>query len=155
MLLSYREIVPSEDTTSEVVLVSFRKNMLYLFEREQCSETHGGFDKRLIKSYLLYGMVIVLHDEVEAEETANPAAKHLNDSHSCMMKYILFGHTRSFLFLLKKAPLREVTIVANVIHFNSIWLACIGEIEDDRVIQGLSVQYKVDRLNDLTVNTLF
>jgi len=39
----------------------------------------------------------VLCDEEEIEETADPAAKNLNLSHSCVMKYILFGHVRSLL----------------------------------------------------------
>lgn len=84
MRLSYREIVPSEDTTSKDVLVFFRKHIMCFISSDANNVTkHGSFDKRLIKSHLLYDMVIVLHDEVGAEETANPAAKHLNDSHSC------------------------------------------------------------------------
>jgi len=43
----------------------------------------------------------MLRDEEEIEETADPAARNLNLSHSCVMKYILFGHVRSLL------PFRE------------------------------------------------
>lgn len=82
-----------------------------LFEKILCSISSNAnnvrkrrwrlYDKRFIKSYLLYQTVIVLCDEVGTEE--NPPAKHLNDNRSCVMKYILFWYTRSFLFLLKKS----------------------------------------------------
>lgn len=106
MRLSYRKIVSSEDAAFEDVLISFRKDIMLLISSNAnnvTKRTWKPFDKCLIKSYLLYDMEIMLYDEVGSEETANPAAKHLNDSHSCVMKYILFGHIRSLLFLLKKA----------------------------------------------------
>lgn len=46
-------------------------------------------------------MQIMQRDEEEIEETAGPAAKNLNLSHSRVMKYILFGLVRSLL------PFRE------------------------------------------------
>lgn len=58
-------------------------------------------------------MVIVLHDEVGAEETANPAAKYLNDSHSCHDEvHPVWTHEK--LSLPFKVPFCEVKIVTNV-----------------------------------------
>lgn len=52
-------------------------------------------------TYYMQIMQIILSDEEEIEETADPPAKNLNLSHSCVMKYILFGHVRCLL------PFRE------------------------------------------------
>lgn len=54
--------------------------------------------------YYMQIMQIMLRDEEEIEETADPAAKNLNLSHSGVMKYILFGHVRSLLPFRKACP---------------------------------------------------
>ena len=51
--------------------------------------------------YYMQIMQIMLSDEEEIEETTDPVVKNLNLSHSCVMKYILFGHVRCLL------PFRE------------------------------------------------
>lgn len=40
----------------------------------------------------------------EIEEIAGSAAKNLSLSHSCVMKYILFGHVRSLLLFREACP---------------------------------------------------